>query len=70
MVVLLLVVVFAGVVAFQLAVTRKGWGIARKWRAPNTSWRDLPLAAKAFALICGVAGLAVGVLLAAVAHGH
>jgi hypothetical protein len=70
MVVLLLAAVLAGVLAFHLAVTRKGWGIARKWRAPNTSWRDLPLTGKAFALICGVSGLAIGVLLAAVARGH
>jgi hypothetical protein len=54
---------FAGIVAFQLLATVKGWKAARHWRA-KTSWRDLPMAARAFGLICVVGGLVGGVLLA------
>ena len=59
-----LVVVFAGIVAFLLQAAFKAFRIARQRRS-GPGFGDLPLGAQVFFVVCVVVGLAGGVLFAA-----
>lgn len=63
-------IAFVAVMALQWFGIIKGWQNAPRGRS-QVSWREVPVAGRVFAMVCAVAGLVAGVLLAMATHsGH